>query len=382
VRILFFYFTEFALTGGVETVVLGLAKGFAQRQCPTAIADLSTQWKPKHLVFGDVPLWSIAGPSFPTGRRPRSWASYLRALWQFEVVCRQFQPDIVHVHFPLGQCLPVVGADVLPHGWRLVTSVHGSDIRVSPQADPRLRVWQNRLFQRSDVVTSVSKGLLVDTIHLYPCVSSKAQVIYNGVEPSWFEPHEKADCGPDKYVLFVGSLHPKKGVDILLRAWSRACHHLPGTQLWLVGEGTDGGSLETLARDLGIGPLVKLLGWKSAAELRSLYHAAQLFVLPSRSEGLGMVLLEAGACGAIRVGTRIPGITEVITDGLTGFLVEPESPEALADAMVRATRLGDEERRRMSGATQESVRTRFTQEIVVSKYLDLYQKLVLRYGSK
>jgi glycosyltransferase involved in cell wall biosynthesis len=232
------------------------------------------------------------------------------------------------------------------------------------------------LFHRSDAVTSVSEGLLQDTIRLYPCVSNKAQVIYNGIDRTWFEPHGIANGGADKYVLFVGRLHPMKAVDVLLSAWSRISARLPGTELWLAGNGPEREKLRALAHDLGIESVVKFLGERSPAELQRLYCAAQLVVLPSRHEGLPMVLLEAGGCGAIRVGTRVPGITEVITDGLTGFLVEPESPEALAEVMVRAASLSTEERQRMSHAAQESVWTQFTQEMVISKYLNLYRNLL------
>ena len=159
-RILFFYFTEFSLVGGVETVIVSMAKALKERGHDTGILDLAPAERPRRLVYGDIPIWSIAGPSFPTLRRPRSWASYLRSLWQFEKVCQEFRPDIVHVHFPLGQCIPLTGARVLPHRWRVVTTVHNSDIRISPHSEPRLRPWQERLFRMSNAVTSVSESLL------------------------------------------------------------------------------------------------------------------------------------------------------------------------------------------------------------------------------
>jgi glycosyltransferase involved in cell wall biosynthesis len=320
-------------------------------------------------------LWSIAAPSFPTWKRPRSWASYTRAVWQFERVCREFNPDIVHIHFPLGQCLPVVGACALPHKWRLVTTVHGSDIRVSPQADGRVRMWQDRLFRRTDVVTSVSKALLEDAIRLHPCIAGKGRVIYNGVDPTWFDKKLATNDRADKCVLFVGRLHPMKAVDVLLRAWKLALPRLPGKQLWLAGDGAERESLAALARELSIESEVKFLGKKTSAEIKNLYPNSQLVVLPSRHEGLPMALIESGACGAIRLGTRVAGITEVITDGSTGFLVEPNSPEALAEGMIRATSMNAEERQRMSILTREQMRRYFSQETIVLEYLDLYQNL-------
>ena len=375
-RILFFCYTEFGLVGGVETVVLTMAKNLSKQGHITGIVDLGPGWKPRHLTHGDTPIWTIAGPSFPTLRRPRSWASYLRALWQFRAICHEFEPDIIHVHFPLGQCLPMTAAHMLPHRWRSVTTVHGSDIWVCPVGDPRLQVWQSRLFKCTDAVTSVSQSLLEETSCLYPCVSAKGRVIYNGIDPQWFNSALVANTGSDKFVLFVGRLHAVKAVDVLLHAWSRIHVRLPKTKLRLAGDGGEREKLKAIALNLGIESAVEFLGEKSPAELQGLYRDALLVVLPSRHEGLGMVLLEAGACGAICVGTRVTGISEVIIDGVTGFLVEPQSPDALADAILRAANLMSDERQRMSQTAKARVRTQFDQEVVITKYLDLYRALL------
>lgn len=375
-RVLFFYYAESGLVGGVETVVVSMAQSLTQLGHPSGIVYFADSWKPRRLLHESIPIWSIASPSFPALGRPRSWASYLRAVWQFRAVCHEFAPDIVHVQFPLSQCLPVVGAHLLPHQWHLVTTVHNSDIRVSPKHDSRLRAWQKRLFQRSEVVTSVSQGLLKDTIDLYPCVSSNGQVIYNGVEHSWFDQRSNVNDEVDQYVLFVGRLHPMKAVDVLLRAWSLAYPRLAGTQLWLAGNGPERERLNALARELGIEKAVKFLGDQAPVELGRLYRAAQCVVLPSRHEGFPMVLLEAGACGAVCVGTKVPGITEIITDGGNGFLVDVESPEALSEGIIRVVTLSKEERRRMSEAACENVRNQFTQDKIISKYLSLYRDLL------
>lgn len=101
-------------------------------------------------------------------------------------------------------------------------------------------------------------------------------------------------------------------------------------------------------------------------------------VMPSRHEGLPRVALEAGACGAVCVGTRVGGIPEVICEGITGFLAAPESPVALADALERALRLAPEVQRRMGAAARSRILPRFTQARCVAAYEELFHSLLGR----
>jgi glycosyltransferase involved in cell wall biosynthesis len=165
-------------------------------------------------------------------------------------------------------------------------------------------------------------------------------------------------------------------VELLLQAWTRVSPDFPRTELWLAGEGPDRGELQDLAEKLGVSMSVRFLGHKRPEELRPLYRQAELLVLPSRHEGLPMVLLEAGASGTICVGTKVVGVTEAIEDGATGFLVEPESPDALARAIASALELPAEERLRMREAAQTRIRKSFTQKAMVSSYLGLFRSLL------
>lgn len=380
-RVLLFYFAELGYLGGVEEVVRTLTQGFIERGCSAGIVEIAPAWKPKRILTGGVPVWGIAAPSYTTVTRPRSWASFSRATFQFGRVVHDFKPDVVHVHYPLTQALPCVGAHSFPHNWRLVVTAHGSDIRRSPFDAPKIRSWQARLFDRCDAVTAVSRSLLDDLIALYPHAGPKAHVIYNGVTPRWFQTQGSKRLIAEKYVLFVGRLHRVKGVDILLDAWRQICTDLPGVRLWLVGEGPERESLRALAEQTGISSRVEFAGAMPQEELPALYRDAEAVVLPSRSEGMPLTLLEAGASGALFVATSIPGIPEIIEDGRTGFLSAPESPHALASAVCRALKTSPEESLRMRETLQGTIRKRFSQAVVISNYLDLFEGLRTKPGS-
>src|SRR5271170_1517946 len=334
-RVLLFYGWRIHNRGGAGISVLGLAEGLMQAGHSVGIVDIEKAGSNDKLLGSlDVSYWSIPKVPFPTGFR--SWASFVRGLWQMRALLRKFKPDILSVQCPVFQTHLVVAASCLPHRWRLAVTVRGSDVRAVPLQNPVLRPWQNRLFKRADAVISVSQSLLQDVLNSYPLVRGKAAVIPNSLDRSWFDNSVTQSADNERYVLFVGRFHIVKGVDLLLHAWSLIQGQVASISLWLIGEGQELRSLNALSERLGVSKSVRFKGYKTQAELPRLYRGAEFVVLPSRNEGLPRVALEAGACGAICVATNVGGIPETILDGVTGFLVDPDSPEALARVMLRA----------------------------------------------
>ena len=206
----------------------------------------------------------------------------------------------------------------------------------------------------------------------------RTTVVYGGVDPSRFFPQERKRAG----VLFVGRLTPHKGVDRLLRALPERA------ELTVVG--TAGHDLEPpesgyagSLRELAAGRQVRFLGAVTDAELLDLYRSTSVMVLPSVeetcygkririSELLGLSVLEAMACGAPVVASRIGGVREVVRHGETGFLVEPGDvddlrrriEEVLGDAPL-ARRLGDN--------AHQLVAERFTWDACARRCLQAYE---------
>jgi glycosyltransferase involved in cell wall biosynthesis len=151
-------------------------------------------------------------------------------------------------------------------------------------------------------------------------------------------------------VLFVGALERVKGVDVLLDAWQLVRDGHPEVRLVIVGKG----SMEEEVRRRAAGNSdIEMVGSVPRETLRELIDAATLVVLPSRSEGLGRVVLEASARSRPVVASRVGGIPELVEDGETGVLVQPEDAAALAAAVLRilddpaaATEMGERGRRR------------------------------------
>jgi glycosyltransferase involved in cell wall biosynthesis len=375
-RILLFYFAELGHVGGVEMTVVKLAEAFVKRGHLTGILEFSDAWKPHRELESGIPVWGIAAPSEPKWQRPRSWASFTRATLHFAQVVREFGPDVINVHYPLSQALPILGAKLFRHRWRLVVTVHGSEIRVSPSTAPRIGWWQARLLKAADAVTAVSESLLQDTLCKYPDPTGKFQVIPNGVGAEWFGTSPSPAIEEQRYILFVGRLHPVKGPDVLLHAWKQLSPQFPGMQLWLVGDGPEREKLEELAKLLGVSLSTRFLGQKTQRELLTLYRGAEAYVLPSRSEGMPLCLLEAGASRALCIGTRIPGVESIIKEGVTGFLADSESPGSLATAIAGALELRSSENERIRNAMQSLIRRDYSEEKMISGYLQLFESIL------
>ena len=164
-----------------------------------------------------------------------------------------------------------------------------------------------------------------------------SHVIYPGTDATHFtpDPHRKS---PHPTLITVGRLVSRKGIDTVLQALSHLRTQFPYLRYEIVGDGPERERLQNLTSTLGLNDVVTFLGKLSDAEMLAAYGRAHIFVMPAREEnasmeGFGIVYLEASACGLPVVAGRSGGVLEAVREGITGILVEPNQPEALADAL-------------------------------------------------
>jgi len=215
----------------------------------------------------------------------------------------------------------------------------------------------------------------VDRVHLVPPgvdldrFNSKVQPL--GVE---------GISGERPFIMFVGSLrssHAHKGVPILLEAFARLPVLERPPALVIVGEGDALPSYRVRARELGILQDVRFLGYVSDADLARYYRAASMLVLPSTdsSEGFGMVLLEAGACGTAVIGSAVGGVPAAIEEGRTGILVPPRDVRALTGAIHRLLQDRDL-RERLGVAGEAKVRLNHDWSLLADLYVEVLRSVV------
>lgn len=175
-------------------------------------------------------------------------------------------------------------------------------------------------------------------------------------------------------VVYLGRLHRQKGVDVLLEALRvltarRACR----VSVRIVGDGPERESLETAVTTRGLDHAVEFVG--EVEDPGPMLDEADVFVLPSRTEGMSNALLEAMARATAVVATAVPGTARVVEDRRTGLLVAPEDPVGLADALERLAQRPEEVHRLGEAAVQE-IRAHYSMGEVAQRYAALYASLL------
>ena len=272
-------------------------------------------------------------------RRLDGLAFWAALPWRIARLLREFRPDAVVCQTAydagaalLARRLAHVPAQVVVevHGdWRTSTRLYGSSSR---RAIARIGdAVAAAALRRADAVRTVSPFTsgLVRALGVEPAGDFPA---YMDLDPFVREPAPLPDA---PVALFVGVLEAYKNVDGLAEAWRRVAPQVPQATLRIVGKGTRTDVAEGLQRDHGVRWDREL----TPAEVATALDDAWLLVLPSRSEGMGRVLVESFCRGRGVVGTRAGSIPDLVEDGVAGLLVAPDDPDALAAALVRV--LGD-----------------------------------------
>jgi len=202
--------------------------------------------------------------------------------------------------------------------------------------------------------------------------------VLHGIEgdPPGVPAHEmRRRLGIDEEALLLGTaarLTHQKGLDTLIRAVRRLVERDDRFRFrcLIAGVGEDRDSLASLCRELDLGERVRLLG--RVADIPAFLQALDIFILPSRWEGLGVVLLEAMANGCPIVASRVGGIPEVVEDGRTGRLVPPDDPVALATTVLELAR-DRTQRRRLADAGRSAFERRFTASRMAEETAAVYE---------
>ncbi|NLG84360.1 MAG: glycogen synthase [Firmicutes bacterium] len=244
----------------------------------------------------------------------------------------------------------------------------------------RLSTWMEKIgILSADLVIAVSGAMREDLLQVYPVPAEKVRVVHNGIDPERFRATDEKDALrrrgiEEPYLLFVGRISRQKGIDVLLAA---APLLPPEVTVVICAGAADTEELAAAMRTrAGKLPNVRWLEETVPhGELVQLYSHAAVFVCPSRYEPFGLINLEAMACGRPVVASNIGGIPEVVADGITGLLVPPEDPGALA-AAVRRILADPGKAAGMGAAGRRRVEEEFTWEKVARKTLEVYAEAV------
>ena len=301
----------------------------------------------------------------------RAMAFFLIALPLVRKLRKQFYFDLIHVHMagPAGFAAVLLG---MIFSKPVIVTAHGSDIHSFPKHFflKRLVIFT---LKKATKVVAVSQSLKESISKM---VSSQKElfVIRNGVNYEIFSPMDKTremlNLPNDiKIILFIGSLLPIKGVDLLLHAFADI-NKKDHINLIIIGKGASEQKLKDLTKELHVETQVSFIGTRKHDEIPLWLNACDLLCLPSHNEGFPTVVVEAFACGRPVVATKVGGIPEAITNDTLGILVEPNNKEELTAALNKAL-----EKEWDYQAISEYGK-RFSWDTIAEEYFELYKNAV------
>lgn len=321
--------------GGVERIRLELAREFKRKGHSVEFVLRLKQGELLDSVLSEFPVYCLEA------KRVRNMP------WPLIRYIRDRKPDALLVAmWPLSGlaaiCTKVSGVDT-----HVVVSEH-NDLRMTPAMKGKaalfLRFLGKYLYGLCHNVIAVSNGVRQSVSELTRLSSEKILVINNPLRSLVESEISAADKetfniwqGSRLRIISIGSLKPQKGFDILLKAFQTVAARCDAS-LMIIGEGPERSGLESLVREYNLEGSVFLLGYRPNPECY-LVHA-DLFVLASRWEGFGNVIIESLALGVPIVSSDCPsGPAEILEDGKFGILVKVESPVALAGAIMQSRNL-------------------------------------------
>jgi glycosyltransferase involved in cell wall biosynthesis len=358
--------------GGPERQMLGLARhlppevesvflSFAERGLARAFLDEARRhgFESKALLHNTPRFFACV----------REVEQELRRLHADLLCCSGYKPDLVGWRAARRAGIPVIS---ISHGWTAATW----KVRCYETLDR----W---VLRRMDAVACVSKAQ-GHKVRRAGVEEAKIAVIQNAIgEDAFVEPSVDGRAELDRLFSFkprwiigaAGRLSPEKGFAVLVEAAATVLKRRPEAGFVLFGEGPLRADLERLIGERGLKEKFILAGFRN--DLGRVLPNFDVNVMSSYTEGLPVILLEAGAAGVPTVATAVGGIPEVIDDGQSGFLVPAGDAAALADRLIGLLDQ-DAQRRALGGAARDRVRRDFSFTAMSGQYFTLFKKLMSR----
>jgi glycosyltransferase involved in cell wall biosynthesis len=358
--------------GGAETQAHRLAAELIARGHEVEIISTRPAGTPKQALVGTVPVTRL----FSFGNRRAIWRlgpySYTTLLYR-ELVRRRGAHDVVHAHQAFHPAFAAVlarrrgGAPVLV---KVATAGEFGDLRQMREGGPSFPIFSRRMLREiiggADALVAIS-GAIADELAEEGAASERVVRIPNGVPVPPLPSQERRrearaslGLGDEPVALYVGRSGRQKGADLLAAAWPDVVAQLPRARLIMLGEGvTAPPPILTPGRVLDVPRYLE---------------AADLFVLPSRGEGLSNAVLEAMAHGVPCLVSDLPANRDLVEPGVTGLVVASDNRQALARSLVDALQ-GVEQLAPLAARARRQVEERFAFDVVVAQYEALYQRL-------
>ncbi len=348
-------------SGGAES----LLKNFALEAKENNIFDIEIATLYSNAIFKD----EIKNAGIPVWDLNLRYKYDFRGILKIITLIKKRKYDIIHVHLFPADIFAASASLFLPKDIVWIFSEHNDYNR--RRSYKFCKILDGFTYSRYSKIICVSKQVEFALLNWIPSNKGKTKVIPNAIPiPKFLNP-----CPVKTYdILFVGRLTKQKGVEILLKAVKvLKDEYGRNLKIAIVGDGELKEQLNNLTVELGVNREVKFLGVRK--DVKELMVSSKIFVLPSRWEGFGIVIIEAMSNMLPIIATSVGGIPEIIENGKDGILVPPENPKALARAISNLLE-NEELREKLSKAAYKKVKEEFSIKKYSVQMLDLYRSLI------
>jgi glycosyltransferase involved in cell wall biosynthesis len=367
-------FAYYPMVGGLPQQAGLLSRVLKSQNVDVTVVTIRIDGYPAVESLDNVPvhrLWTFFGKE-NAGYRTRVYP-WLLSLAAFLIVHRN-DYDVIHIHqasYPAAVCV-ILGKML---GKPTIIRLTGSG--ASGNMATLRRLWWlgfpvRLIIRHTDCFVSLSEDitneLLADGVPHEKIVS-----IQNGVDADLFSPGSRQLDTTVKIVLGVGRFSEEKGFDILVNAWAKVISKEPNARLILVGEGQDMQALKDIAQQHGISRAISFEGNRD--NVLDYLIKANVYVLPSRNEGMSNSLLEAMSMGRACIASDIPANWSVITPEVDGLMFKKNNPDELADRIVELLQ-NPKLVEKLGANARDTIISRFSIEVIAKKYVQLYSQLV------
>jgi glycosyltransferase involved in cell wall biosynthesis len=300
----------------------------------------------------------------------------LATAWKLSKIIREWKPEIVHAHDPHAVSMASLALSFSAPDPRPKTiASRRVDFHLQSHAFSQ---WKYRQIDGFIAASDAIKNILIQD----GIPGARIEVVHDGIDVEKIQHRPVIDVHAEYWlphgvpvIVNVGALVGHKGQKYLIEAMPLVLREVPDTHLIIFGEGDLRAPLEKQIKQLSLAKRVLLPGFRE--DVMSLMKSADLFVMPSVTEGLGSAVLDAMAMAHAVVGTRAGGIPEAVVDEETGLLVEPADSRALAAAIVRLLK-NPGLRKQFGEAGRARVAEHFGVDRLIDGTLEAYQRIAAR----
>lgn len=360
-----------------EVYILGFNEKVSQKLKDVNYVPLGSNQKVLRFIFTSLG-YAIQTPSafFPTlvhlfkGNRQKLQQQNLR------FALDKIKPDIIHLQWT--SVLPWFEDELGLQNVPVILSQRGFHINVRPFVDEENFAYLKKWYPKITGFHSVSKAIAANGDKIWNGLGKIHKVVYTGLPLQEFSFSETYNLNKPLQLLSVGRAHWVKGYDYGIQSCRILKERNIGFHYTIIG-GAGEEELQFLVADLGLEDCVSLVGHLSQEEVYKRMRDASLLLLPSVEEGLPNVVVEAMAHGLPVLSTDCGGVSELIVDGVEGWIVPIRNPEAMSEAVIAFSKLPSEKIETVRAAARKKVELQHSEERMIKEMEALYREIFERF---